>query len=708
MTPILRSCFLALSLAFVSVHAGAAESRVTLNFVNSDIESAVKAIGVITGKNFMIDPKVKGSINIVSNQPVPRDAVYPIFLSALRQQGFAVVEANGISKVLPEADAKMQGGEVIGKVGKLHGGQLITQVYPLKFESANQLIPILKPLVTPNNLIAAYPASNLLVITDYADNVARINRLVEAIDQPQSNEVFSLQLKNANALDVAQNIARLMSEVFVLGIPPAQPVAEGVRRSVIVPDVRTNMLMIRSESAVHTQQIRNLVETFDVPSAGGTQMRVIYLKNAEASRLAATLKGILTGQDATISNPSAVAGSTAGSKNSSSAGASSSSTTQVSSTNVQIGGATVLITADTTTNSLIITAPDHIYNNLRSVVERLDVRRAQVYIEALIAEVSLSKAGEFGTQLALGTTNNSVNGGVVSNIGVGASNLGTLYSGYASSSLSVPSTFNVALYTSRGLGALVTAIESTSDSNVLSTPTLLTLDNEEARISIGQNIPILTGSTTSTSGTTNSVDRKDVGIILKVRPQVSDGGSITLTLNQEVSGIDSSVDATYGYTTKVRNVDTKVLVDSGQIVVLGGLIEDKISTVLNKVPVLGDIPWIGELFRYETRARTKTNLMVFLRPVIVRDGVASAALSGERYEYLRALQGSFVPDKAITLPNAPVVQLPDLNGKEGLKLDPGKSILQHQVNKQAPAKEAGKAAEKQAAKAVDTSSEAKQ
>jgi len=680
MTPILRSCFLAIAVAF-SAAAFASDNRVTLNFVNSDIESAVKAVGVITGKNFLIDPRVKGTINLVSNKPVSRDTVYPIFLSALRQQGFAVVEANGVSKVLPEADAKMQGGDVVGKVDRLRGGQLITQVYPLKFESANQLMPILRPLVSPNNLIAAYNSANTLVITDYADNIARINRLIESIDQPASSDVFSIQLHNANALDVAQNIARLMSEVFVLGIPPAQPVAEGVKRSVIVADVRTNTLMVRSESAAHTQQIKKLVETFDVSSAGGTQMRVIYLKNAEAVRLAATLKGILTGQDASVNSQSAVAGSTSGSKGGST-GSTASSTVQVTSTSVQIGGATVMITADPTTNSLIITAPDHIYNNLRGVIERLDVRRAQVYIEALIAEVSLSKGGEFGVQMAFGTTKNQVNGGVASNIGIGSSNLGALYTAYEAGTLStIPTTFNVAAYSAKGLGALVTAIEASSDSNILSTPNLLMLDNEEARISVGQNIPILTGSTTSTSGTTTSVDRKDVGIILKVRPQVSDGGTITLTLNQEVSGIDDSVASTYGYTTKVRNVDTKVLVDSGQIVVLGGLIEDKISTVQNKVPLLGDIPWIGELFKYETRARTKSNLMVFLRPVIVRDGPAAAALSSERYEHLRALQGSFLPEKAVLLPNAPLVQLPAISGDK--KLDAGKSILQNDV---APAK----------------------
>jgi len=671
MTPILRSCFLAIAVAF-SAASFAADNRVTLHFVNSDIESAVKAVGVITGKNFLIDPRVKGTINLVSNKPVSRDTVYPIFLSALRQQGFAVVESNGVSKVLPEAEAKMQGGDVVGKVGRLRGGQLLTQVYPLKFESANQLMPILRPLVSPNNLIAAYNSANTLVITDYADNIARINRLVESIDQPASSDVFSLQLQNANALDVAQNIARLMSEVFVLGIPPAQPVAEGVKRSVIVADVRTNTLMVRSESVAHTERIKKLVATFDVPAAGGTQMRVIYLKNAEAVRLAATLKGILTGQDASVNSQSAVAGSTSGSKGST--GSTASSTVQVTSTSVQIGGATVMITADPTTNALIITAPDHIYNNLRSVIDRLDVRRAQVYIEALIAEVSLSKGGEFGVQMAFGTTKNQVNGGVASNIGIGSSNLGSLYTAYEAGTLAtIPTTFNVAAYSARGLGALVTAIESSSDSNILSTPNLLMLDNEEARISIGQNIPILTGSTTSTSGTSTSVDRKDVGIILKVRPQVSDGGSITLTLNQEVSGIDSSVDATYGYTTKVRNVDTKVLVDSGQIVVLGGLIEDKITTVQNKVPLLGDIPLIGELFKYETRARTKSNLMVFLRPVIVRDGPAAAALSSERYEYLRTLQGGFLPEKAMLLPNAPVVQLPEVHGEN--QPDAGKSIL---------------------------------
>ncbi len=362
--------------------AHAVDDLVTLNFVNSDIESTIKAVGGITGKNFVIDPKVKGAINIVSNQPVARDLVYPILLSALRQQGFTAVDNGSIVKVMPETDAKLQSVQVLSRQGTSSGDRLVTKVYPLTFESANLLANTLRPLVSPNNLIAAYAGNNTLVITDYADNVARISRIIDSIDQPPLSEVFPIQIKHASALDIAQTIARLMPEVLVQGIAAPMPVAEGVRRTVVVADLRGNQLLVRSEAAAHTRQIKSLVSSLDTPAASGSNINVVYLRNAEAVRLATTLKGILTGQDggsATSTNSFAsVAQNTSSSStatnslstNTGVAPAASTSTTapQSASVNVQMGGTTVLIQADGMTNSLIITAPDHIYNNLRSVV----------------------------------------------------------------------------------------------------------------------------------------------------------------------------------------------------------------------------------------------------------------------------------------------------------------------------------------------------
>ena len=689
MKNVFRPCLLALLLVACLSSAVAQDNLVTLNFVNSDIESTIKAVGVITGKNFVIDPKVKGSVNIVSNQAVARDLVYPILLSALRQQGFTAVENGSIVKVMPDADAKTQAMQVFTRKGKSSGDQLITKVYPLVYESATQLVTTLRPLVSANNYMAAYQGNNTLVITDYADNVARISQIIESIDQPQAGEVLTIPVKYASVLDIVQTIARLLPEVVVQGIAAPQPIPEGVRRTVIVPDLRGNQVLVRSEAASHTKQIKSLVSRLDQPAASGSNINVVYLRNAEAVRLAGTLKGILTGQDggsgASASGTSGASSSNSGfaSTNTSGSGtgtgtgtgsgfgattaspttsSTTSSTPQSASVNVQVGGATVLIQADAVTNSLVITAPDHVYNNLRSVIDKLDVRRAQIYIEALIAEVDVSKATELGVQWVAGTNTAAA----LQSISPTGTNLATLYSGYQASDLKVPVGFNIGLVNSSGtFGVLASAIEKLGDGNVLSTPNLLMLDNEEAKITVGQNIPILTGSyTTSANSSSNpfqTVERKDIGIKLKIKPQVSDSGSITLTVVQEVSSIDNSVNTNgAGIATRIRLIETKVLVDDGQTIVLGGLIEDRVALAVNKVPVLGDIPWLGGFFRYETRDHSKTNLMVFLRPAVLRDAKSSAALSSERYDYIRAEQGRFEMPKSLMLDAPPRVQLPPL------------------------------------------------
>jgi general secretion pathway protein D len=687
----LRPCLLVALLAACLSSAVAQDNLVTLNFVNSDIESTIKAVGVITGKNFVIDPKVKGSINIISNQAVARDLVYPILLSALRQQGFTAVENGSIVKVMPDADAKTQAMQVFDRKGKSSGDRLITKVFPLVHESATQLVATLRPLVSANNFMAAYQGANTLVITDYADNVARISQIVENIDQPQAGDVLTIPVKYASVLDIVQTIGRLMPEVVVQGIAAPQPIPEGVRRTVIVPDLRGNQLLVRSEAASHSKQIKSLVTRLDQPAASGSNINVVYLRNAEAVRLANTLKGILTGQDGgSGASASATTGassnntgfaSTNNANNSSSSFASTtpnattptstSTTPQTASVNVQVGGAVVLIQADAVTNSLVITAPDHVYNNLRTVIDKLDVRRAQIYIEALIAEVNVSKAKELGVQWLAAGGSDSFGAAALSNISPGAGALGTLYNGLVAGNLTIPNTFTLGLFNgdptngTASLGLLASALEKTGDGNILSTPNLLMLDNEEAKITVGQNIPILTGSyTTSANSSSNpfqTVERKDIGIKLKIKPQISDSGSISLNVVQEVSSIDSTVNTSgAGIATRIRLIETKVLVDDGQTIVLGGLIEDKVTEAKYKVPLLGDIPYMGALFRYETQDHARVNLMVFLRPVILRDAKSSQALSSERYDYIRAEQGRFEMSKSLMLDAPPKVQLPQL------------------------------------------------
>jgi general secretion pathway protein D len=669
------------------------DDPVTLNFVNADVESTIKAVGLITGKNFLIDPKVKGAVNIISSQPVERSLIYPILLSALRQQGFTAVENDSIVKILPDADAKTQAMQVFSRKSRgAAGDRVITQVFPLTHASATQLATSLRPLVSSNNFFAAYAGGNTLVITDYADNVYRIGQIIEQVDQPVSNEIFPIRIRYASALDVAQTLGRLMPEVFVQGTPSPMQSPEGVKRTVVVPDVRNNQLLVRSQATEHGRQIRALVAHLDTPAASGSDINVVYLRNAEAVALADTLKGILTGsgESSAASSPgfSSVStsspelsgtetnGRTTGARNSTTGSASQSSmlsstspfsgsTPQASGASVEFGGATVLIRADTATNALVITAPDHAYKQLRAVIDKLDVRRAQIYVEALIAEVNVSRNEELGVQWAVGSASEdrARGGGALSNLSPTGTNLGALYTGYLANSLAIPQTFSFGLFNG-SLGVLATALESNGDGNVLSTPNLLMLDNEEARIMVGQNIPILTGSYTTVSGSTTNpfqtVERRDVGIVLKIRPQISDSGSITLSVAQEVSSIDNTVDTRgAGLATKVRQIDTKVLVDDGQTIVLGGLIEDRVTESDFKVPLLGDIPFLGGLFRYELRDRSKVNLMVFLRPTLLRDAKSSQTLSSERYEYLRAEQARF----RTPADEAPV-QLPPQNFRE--------------------------------------------
>ena len=661
----------ALCLCFaLNLQAQESSEQVTLNFVNSELEATLKAVTLITGKSFVIDPKLKGTVNIVSTQPVARNLVLPIVQSALRQQGITLVDTGTVVKVLAEAEAKQHGGRVVTAGSAIGtGDKLVTQVYPLSNESANQLAQVLRPLIGPNSVIAAYQAGNTLVISDYAENLSRINRIIEHIDQPPAVEVFSIPVKHGAVLDVSQNLARLMPEVVVQGVAASVPVPEGVRRSLVINDTRNSQLLVRAETRAHAERVRQVVALLDQPSASAGNMNVVYLRNAEATRLAATLRGILTGQDSGNTGNTTASGSSSGST-AASAAVQTSNATGSTATNVKIDGATVMIQADAVTNSLIVTAPDYLYNNIRSIIDKLDVRRAQVYVEAMIAEVNVSKLGEFGVQWAVAGAENGIAGGLISSISTGTANsIANIATGLLTDTPTVPGGFNIGLFNGdptkggANLGMLATALHKSGDANVLSTPNLQTLDNEEARIVVGQNIPIITGTQLSSSNTNpfTTVERKDVGIKLKIRPQISEAGAITLTVAQEVSSIDSTVDTDgTGIATKVRTIETKVLVDDGQIVVLGGLIEDRVTNNDFKVPLLGDIPVLGSLFRYRDRKHEKVNLMVFLRPTVLRDSEANASLANERYEYIRQRQAEYSPKHSLMLPDLPVIQLPEL------------------------------------------------
>jgi general secretion pathway protein D len=690
---------LLLALSFSPTNAHAAEEKVTLNFVNADIESVIRAVGEITGKNFIIDPRVKGTINIISSSPVPRDLTYEILLSALRMQGFAAVEGPGkVTKIVLEADAKQNFSPTLEKDRRAAGDSIVTQVYTLQHESAAQLAAILRPLIPPNNTISAYPNTNTLVITDYASNLKRLTKIIQSIDQPATGELTTIRLQHASAIDVAQLLTKL--------IPDSGPQAPGTaqQKFSVGADVRTNSLILRSDAPTSISRAKALIESLDVPATAAGAIHVVYLRNADAVALAEILRGIFTGDQKgllTLAPPGGAPGAPAappagappippapGSPASIAAGTTPSAPFGPQAPATGPG----LIQADPATNSLIIAAPDETYNTLRGVIEQLDARRAQVHMEALIAEVSATKAAEFGIQYqnfeGVEGSGTNVVGGTNFNTAPGANIIGRssnilsagagLTIGVINGTINIPGVGEVL-----DLRILARALETNADANILSTPNLLTMDNEEAKIVVGQNVPFITGSfaqpatTTGVAGATvnpfQTIERHDVGLTLRIKPQVSEGGLVKLKIFQEVSSVQPSLTASDIITNK-RSVESTVLVQDGQIIVLGGLIQDTVTNNLDKVPLLGDIPGLGVLFRYETRTRTKTNLMVFLRPVVLRDVASASPITGSRYDYIRNEQDRSRLPPSIILPNLPVPVLPPLPGPDAPTLPESQTL----------------------------------
>ena len=646
----------------------AADDAVTLNFVNADIDAVIKAVGEMTGRNFVLDPRVKGTVNIVSATPVPRALIYPTLLSALRMQGLAAIEADGVTKIVPEAEAKQQGSPVVtGPIGA-GGDRMVTKVYVLRHESAVPLVNVLRPLITPNNAISAVPSANALVITDYADNLKRIDRIIASLDIAPSGELNVVPLHNASALDLVPMLTRLLSE----GAPAGGAAASDAQQRVtLVADPRSNSVLVRGENAARIARVRTLIEELDRPGRAGGNISIIYLKNADAVRVARTLRGLFgggsdSGEAATTSlAPAAGTIAAGGLAGTSSTGATAppmtTATTPVAAgASAGFAAGAVTIQADAANNALLVMAPEPLYNNIRAIVEKLDVRRAQIYIEALVVEVTADKAAEFGIQWNLldanklnntgatqvgGGTNFGTRGGGT-NIIDAAVNLGSvgqgLNLGVIRGTINIPG-----LGTITNLALLARALGSDANTNILSTPNLLTLDNEQASIIVAENVPFITGQYAQTGSVATvtpfqTIERKDVGLILKVKPQITEGGSVKLTIYEEVSRVEDTTNAA-GIITNKRSLESTVMVDDGQIIVLGGLIQDALTDGTSKVPVVGDVPVLGSLFRYDNRRRVKTNLMVFLKPTVVRSSSAGAALTSDRYDYLLGEQQRLSP-----------------------------------------------------------------
>ncbi|SDV48492.1 type II secretion system secretin GspD [Chitinasiproducens palmae] len=696
----------AVLLSFV-VLSQTAHADVVLNFVNADIDQVARAIGAAANKTIIVDPRVKGQLNLVSERPVSSEQALKTLEASLRMQGFALLNDHGVLKVVPEADAKLQGVPTfVGNAPQARGDQIVTQVFQLRNESANNLLPVLRPLVSPNNSVAAYPGNNTLVVTDYADNVRRIASIIAGVDSAAGMDVEVVPLANANAVDVAAVAAKLLDPGMIGN-------TDATLKVNVNADSRINAVILRASNPQRLKMAKALVAKLDAPTREPGNIHVVPLRNADATTLARTLRsmmgqgsgtsgtqggalpggnqsstsnGLGTGSNGSSSSNGSLGGSSTplpsggiGGSNSGFGGngmSNASSGLTGSGTNGsqgndasggdQSGG---MITADAATNSLVITAPEPVYRNLRNVIEQLDARRVQIYIESLIMEVSTTRTGALGVQWQGGVTSSSGNNILYGNSNVTAGSLNSIVdlttAGVAYSTGATGATIptlanglNIGLLhrfgSILGVGGLLQAVSTNSDVNVLSTPNLITLDNQEARILVGQNIPIPSGSyatatTSATNPTTfNTYSRTDVGVMLHVKPQVSQNGTIKLAIYQEDSSVDASTASQAGgYTINKRALQSTVLCDDGAIIALGGLIGDDYRNANSKVPLLGDLPLIGSLFRSETKSRNKRNLMVFLRPVILRDAQISEQVSLSRYDYMRMRAENYQSDNRL-------------------------------------------------------------
>ncbi|MFN9196262.1 MAG: type II secretion system secretin GspD [Pseudomonadota bacterium] len=673
----LPAAVLAALLAWSSVAPAAAQSinprsraPVTVNFVNADVEAVSRAFAAMIERPIVVDPRVRGQITVYSEQPQSIREAFNSYQSALRGLGFAVVESGGLLKVVPEADAKLQAGTVaVGEV-PIRGDTVITQIFPLRYENPNNLIAMLRPLISANNTINASPGSNALVITDYAENLQRIARMIAALDMPAGTDVEVIPLQHAVAADLAPLVQRLSEGGGAAVVPGAVPGLGGAATTVIA-DSRSNALLVRAANPARMAQIRATIARLDRPAnlvGPGGGMWVVYLRNADAVKLAAVVRAAFSalgggsGGGAAGASPAPAAAAAPATPG----GASPATAPVTGSAGPSTGG---FIQADPATNSLVITAPEPLYRQVRALIDQLDSRRAQVYIESMIVEVSGGDAADFGFQWLglLGQSGDKwglAGGQNFSNPG-GPSIVDINVAARGGNAVSIGQGLNIGLLRdfngSIGLAAIARMLQTQANTNIVSTPNLMTLDNEEAKIVVGENVPFITGQFTSTGsggggGAVNpfqTIERKDVGITLRIRPQIGENGAIRMTIFQEQSSVKSDTAAgttNAGPSTTKRSIEGTVTIDDGQILVLGGLIEDRFITNKSKVPLLGDMPLVGGLFRSESRERRRTNLMVFLRPIVLRDADGANRFSLDRYEQLRTRQGQAQPAPSVVLP----------------------------------------------------------
>ena len=592
----------------------AAENQITLNLKQADIRALISTVSKFTGKNFVVDPRVKAKVTVVSSNPMSENEVYEVFLSILQVHGYAAVPVGNIIKIVPEVNAK-QGPLPVVRGSKNFGDELITKVITLDHVPAAQLVPILRPLVPQQGHLAAYNPTNTLIVTDHAANIKRLVKIIRHIDRPESDELEIIPLKHASASE----LVRILNSLQASGGAGAKA---ATKKITLASDDRTNSILMSGERASRLK-IRATIAHLDTPLENSTgNTHVIYLKYAKAKDLVGILNGVEKNQ-----------------QKSKKKGPKIGALSKQNSFDIQ---------ADESTNALIITAGPDVVRRMKSIIRQLDIRRAQVLVESIIAEISNNTGKEFSSQFAIGPAEDSTSSTTpigVGNFGDAAGIVGLLSGDITTIGSAISNGINIGGGGNNGntrFAFLLKALSSDAATNILSTPSIVTLDNQEATIVVAQNVPFLTGSfTTPGSGASNpfqTIERQDVGITLKVTPQINDGNTIKLEIDQEVSNVSSAAAANGGLVTNKRQITTSVLVEDGEILVLGGLIDDQLRDNVSKVPLLGDIPLLGWLFRSHSTSKEKQNLMVFMRPSILRDAGAAAYHTNRKYNYLRAQQ----------------------------------------------------------------------
>lgn len=666
---------LALSLLLLASTPTWAEKTWKINLKDAEISALVTEIADITGKTFVVDPRVKGTVTVVSTRPMSAKELYELFQSVLSINGFAAIANGPVIKILPDTNAR-QAGVRVDPRDSSGGEQLVTRVVMLQQANANELLAALRPMMPQFAHMASVPGVNALVLSDRASNVSAMEAIIRSLDSGQPDDAIEIiPVRNGNAGDLISVLETMESNVG--GVGSTGPGGRPVGKVRLIADARTNRLLVRGDRALR-DRVRALIESLDnAPDSSDESVRVFRLKYASARQVAEVLKGILATGDQRVSTSTTSGQSSPSSSNSGSFGGSSSSFGSSSSGTSGLGGSSSLggssgfdsggqrqtvgattisvgsssLIADETQNALIVRAKSRQIRQIEAVLGEIDVRRKQVLIQAAILEVSGDNAQQLGIQYAVGDP--TAGYGIVnfSNTGASIVNLAAAVASKTYTNTGVGDGAILALgTTSKGAngktnfyGALIQALNSVTDANLLSTPSIITLDNQEAKIVVGQNVPFITGSTaTTSSGLSNpftTIQRQDVGLTLKVTPTISEGGTVKLDVEQEVSSLVPAVQGinSSDIITNKRSIKTSILSDDGQTIVLGGLVSDDVTRSVSKVPFLGDLPYIGALFRSTSNKRSKKNLLVFLQPTILRDSSSAEAVSKQKYEALRTI-----------------------------------------------------------------------